>query len=1356
MSYSPAPLVSMMLINQRERWQRGDCVPVEKLVEEQPALRDHAGPVLELLYQEMLLSEERGQPPVLDDFLRRFPQFAADVRMQFEVHAALTADGNHSARDGAAHSANQGLESASHCPEVEGYELMGELGRGGMGVVYKARQIKLNRVVALKMIRSGLLAGSQELARFRREAEVVAHLQHPHIVQIHEVGDAKGWPYLALEFVDGTSLDRVIAGKPQPIEASARLIETLARAMHYSHLRGVVHRDLKPANVLLSKVGAPAKRVYLKSKVEANGAAIGPWTLDLGLWTPKITDFGLAKSLHPGKDGATKTGDVLGTPSYMAPEQAGGTPDDVGFAADIYSLGAILYEMLTGRPPFAAETMVETLVLLRSQEPQSPSRLRTNLPRDLATICLTCLHKQPGRRYATAQDLADDLRHFLDHKPIRARPTGIVERGAKWTRRHPAAATLIATVALVAIFGFAFVSWQLGKTAAALSDAKRANAKTAAALSDAERANAETRSQNYLNQVALAHHELLTHHVGQAEMLLGECPPAQRGWEWHYLKRLCHTDLITIPAHTSDARALAYSPCGRFIASGSGTWYAGKDDGDVKIWDANSGKELHTLERNIGTVFAVDFSPDGRLLATAGRSGKIVLWNPETGERLRELPGHPTAVLDIEFSPDGQRLVSVGADVRIWDVGAAASLHVLNKHQSTVFSAAYSPDGRRLVSTDWKGEAHLWNAESGEHLQMLVDAVDLRVSDFSPDGTLLSVGSWDGSLRTWNLNDLEAPPVVRHPNLGQLYALVYSPDGRRLAIGARDGFKIFDVATSAELHSFAGHNGVAISLAFSPDGSRLVTGGLDGTIKIWDATVGEEFRRGLESNTMLSAFAIDSQGRQIALGSVGRTVRVWDVATGKPLTSIPNQSTPVSSMASDPQGRWLAWAGQDNVLSCWDVAAAKKSWTLAIEAGPVTGLAASPDGSQVAWGGADGVTRICDAATGKIVATLGELGSPLTGLAFHPKVDHLATIDQEGAIRVWNLAERKAVAQFGSAAPAALSAGTQEDLQGPAAPRITRLAYSPDGMRLVAATRLRPPEIWDMATGKLALILDRAVDGADCAAFSADGRQLIAGTGAQLRFWNTTEQTRPERLKQAADRALAWHRRESISSRLERNWFSREFHIRHIIAAEPNVASHRENYATTLGYLGKWDQAASENAKAIGLGSKSINGWYNEVCFALRSRNQSEYQRTCYLAHEKIALTDDPEIPNFLAWISVVGPDSGVDPARYIELAEQALKKKPGNYAFLNTHGAALYRAGRYDEAIKQLQRGMDAHDQKLGMGVDWALLAMAYAKAGDPENAKRWLEKSLASAELPQWQQQVELRALQKEATELVDSLSP
>jgi WD40 repeat protein/serine/threonine protein kinase len=1334
---------STMLIDQRRRWQRGDHVLVEKLIEERPCLRNQGEPILELLYQEMLLREESGQPAQVEEFLRRFPQFAGELKLQFEVHAALTSGGEDAKPD----QARKG--TAKSRPEIDGYELLGELGHGGMGVVYKARQTRLNRIVALKMIRSGRFAGSHELVRFRREAEVVAQLQHPNIVQIHEVGEADGWPYLALEFVDGTSLDRVLAGKPQPVEDAARLVEALARAMHYAHVRGIVHRDLKPANVLLGSMAGsrdsaiPAPSASPKtppvggSNRESRKHSSNRIASALAPELAKITDFGLAKSLEPGPPGATKTGDILGTPSYMAPEQAGGKPEDVSFAADIYSLGAILYELLTGLPPFTAESTVETLLLVQTREPTSPARLRPGLPRDLVTICLTCLHKQPGRRYATALDMADDLRRFLNHEPILARPTGRLERSAKWARRHPAAATLVATIILVATLGLAFVSWQLKQTAAALADARRANAESAA--------------QDYLNRIALAHHELLAHHVGQAESLLAECPPEQRGWEWHYLNRRCRTDLMTMSGHSREARALAYSPDGRWIASGSGSWFVEANDGEVKLWDARTGKELRTLARQIGTVFTVDFSPDSRLLASAGRAGKIVLWNPETHERIRELRGNRSAILHVAFSPDGRKIVSAGADVRIWDVESGNCLHTLKKHQSTIWSAAWSPDGRRVVSTDWKGEAHLWDAEKGEHMRLLVDAVDLRVSAFSPDGALLTVGSWDGSLLTWRLKQLDAPPHIRNPNMGQLYGLAYSPDARRLACGARDGTKIIDVASGAELLSVAGHNGVAVSLAYSPDGARIATGGMDGTVKVWDATASEEFRRNLEVNSVQRAFTVDSQGRSLSLGFQGRAARMVDVASAKPIVSIPDQATPLSSMAADTAGRWLAWVGSDNVLKCWDRRLETMAWTQPIADRPVTGLAISADGEWLAWGGPDGIAHWCTASSGKPIAELGERGSSLTGVAFHPLRNFLATINQDGVFLVWDLAARRVVSRFGSPGRDSLSASSrQEDLQRPAAPRIVRLAYSPDGMRLVCATRLRPPEIWDVTTGKLALILDRAVDGADCAGFSADGRQLIAGIGGQMRFWNTADLTRAERLTLAEGRELAWHRREANASRQQGHWFGREFHIRYLLAAEPQVASHHENYATALGYLGKWDEALAANNKAIELGSRSLAGWYNRVCLALRSENVEEYQQACVGAQEKIAVADDPEIANFQAWIGVVSPRASGDPLRCVELAEMALQKKPGHYAYLNTYGAALYRAGRYVEAIDQLLRGIQAHEKKAGIGIDWALLAMAHAKAGDAENARLCLEKALAAPDL-QWQQQIELRLLQKEAALVV-----
>jgi serine/threonine protein kinase/tetratricopeptide (TPR) repeat protein len=306
-------------------------------------------------------------------------------------------------------------------PAVPGYEVLGELGRGGMGVVYKARQTKLNRLVALKVMRARGPAESEELDRFRAEAEAAARLQHPHIVQVYDVGQQDGWPYLTLELVEGGSLAEKLDGAPQPARPAARLLEVLAGAVHFAHQRHVVHRDLKPANVLLTADG-----------------------------TPKVTDFGLAKILEEGA-GLTRTGVILGTPSYMAPEQAGGKSGGAGPAADVYALGAILYQLLTGRPPFRGETAEDTLHQVRTAEPVPPRRLQPKVPRDLETICLKCLQKEPPRRYASAAELAEELQRFTSDRPIRARPTPAWERALRWARRRPAVAALLSVSGLAAV-----------------------------------------------------------------------------------------------------------------------------------------------------------------------------------------------------------------------------------------------------------------------------------------------------------------------------------------------------------------------------------------------------------------------------------------------------------------------------------------------------------------------------------------------------------------------------------------------------------------------------------------------------------------------------------------------------------------------------------------------------------------------------------------------------------------------------------------------------------------------------------------------------------------------------------------
>jgi serine/threonine protein kinase len=395
--------------DQRRRWNRGERIPVESYLQQHPSLQSNTELVLQLINNEVLLREEQGEPVQLDDFLERFPQLRPQLEELFEVHRVLEWS-NLGTQDT---SPDEGAP-VPQWKSVAGYEVLEELGRGGMGVVYKARQPALDRLVALKMIRGGALAGPGQVARFRAEALAVARLRHPLIVHIYDVGEQDGCPFLAIEFVDGGSLAERLNGTPLPPDRAAELVSTLARATDYAHRQGIVHRDLKPANVLLTTDG-----------------------------TPKISDFGLAKRLDEAA-GLTGSGELLGTPSYMAPEQAGGKAAAVGPAADVYALGAILYECLTGRPPFKAETALETLEQVRGRDPVSVRLLQPKVPRDLETICLKCLVKEPARRYPSGQALADDLSRFRAGTPIQARPIRVWERGTKWARRQPARAALLA------------------------------------------------------------------------------------------------------------------------------------------------------------------------------------------------------------------------------------------------------------------------------------------------------------------------------------------------------------------------------------------------------------------------------------------------------------------------------------------------------------------------------------------------------------------------------------------------------------------------------------------------------------------------------------------------------------------------------------------------------------------------------------------------------------------------------------------------------------------------------------------------------------------------------------------------
>jgi WD40 repeat protein/tRNA A-37 threonylcarbamoyl transferase component Bud32 len=953
---------------------------------------------------------------------------------------------------------------------VGGYEVLEELGRGGMSVVYKARQTQPNRLVALKMILAGRHLDPARRARLLAEADAIARLRHPHIVQIYAAGEHDGLPFLALELVSGGSLAEKQGGSPLPARRAAALVETLACAIQHSHEHGVVHRDLKPANVLLTGEGQP-----------------------------KITDFGLARHERPE---LTATGAVLGTPSYMAPEQAGGDNRAVGPAADVYGLGAILYELLTGRPPFQGPTALETLQQVVSQEPVAPSRLQGWTPRDLETICLKCLSKEPQRRYASAAALAEDLKRFLAGEPIRARAVGPGKRLLLWARRRPTLAAvhvlLLLVVTLGGLGGGALWLWQRAEDAKQQAeDALRAKA-----------AAQETLDQVlYLRNVDLAYREWQESGLTLAEQLLAGCPPARRHWEWHYLHRLLHGELLAFrPDHVGSGwpDCLAYSP--------DGTCLAGACRGlEVPVWDARTGRETFTLGPNPGPVYAVAFSPDGTRLASAGGASAsqagpspIYLWDTRTRKQVRVLEGHTASVVGVAFSPDGKHLASASDDdtVRVWDVSVSTEGRPAGGRQALVLQGrtregrperalgvAFSRDGTRLASTGVR--VHVWDADSGQEVLTLEGPDGWGVFNsvaFSPDGTRLAGAGPDKAVLVWDART-GRQVLALSGHTRPAVAVAFSPDGTHLATASKDNtVRVWDAATGEETFCLRGHRDAVRCLAFSPDGTRLASGGLDRSVRVWDLMTGPGplLLRGHTGAAGSVAFSPD--GARLASCGVDGTVRTWNARTGQALLAVQGHTKSACGVAFDGRGARLASAGNDQMVRVWDAASGKELLALRGPTADLTEVAFSPDGARLARAGRDGVVRVWDAQTGAEVFNLRGHGGFGADVTFSPDGTRLASASTDGSVRLWEAATGKELLVL-------------DGHKG----GVLHVAFSPDGRRLAAGCGDHDVQIWEADTGRAIRTLTGHRDSLIAVAFSPDGQRL-ASTSADgtLRLWDTT------------------------------------------------------------------------------------------------------------------------------------------------------------------------------------------------------------------------------------------------------------